>query len=57
MDAHSVRRDAKLNIYTDTIKMKVVFRDFKPDHTSSQSTFKPLLYIKTGETNLIYLQM
>jgi len=39
MDAHSVLCDTKLNFYTDKIKKNVGFRDFKPDHTSSQSTF------------------
>jgi len=39
MDAHSVLFDAKLNVYADKMKMEVVFRDFKPDHTSSQSSF------------------
>jgi hypothetical protein len=39
MDAHYVLCDAKLNLCTDKIKMEVVLREFKPDHTSAQSTF------------------
>jgi hypothetical protein len=39
MDAHSILCDAKLNLYTDKTKTKVVFRDFKPDHISSQRVF------------------